>query len=130
MASYYIVESAKSVDEACEALKEAVAANKFGVLHVHNLKEKMNSKGVEFAEECRVFEVCNPQKAAQVLEMDLSLNMALPCRISVYSEQGLTKVGMIRPTAMLALLSTRPEITAAAEEVEAITIQIIDTAAH
>jgi uncharacterized protein (DUF302 family) len=129
MSSYYIVETEKNVDQACEALQAAVVANKFGVLHVHNLKEKMNSKGVEFAEECRVFEVCNPFKAAEVLQVDLALNMALPCRISVYSEKGVTKIGMIRPACMLALLSTNPEIAVAAEEVEAVTTRIIDTAA-
>lgn len=32
----------------------------------HNLREKMESKGVPFARECRVIEVCNPQQPQEV----------------------------------------------------------------
>jgi len=41
----------------------------------------LRSKGIDFEEECRVFEVCNPVQAAKVLASDMRLNMALPCRI-------------------------------------------------
>ena len=43
-------------------------------------------------EECRVLEVCNPRQAAAVLSSDMRLNMALPCRLSVYTESGVTKI--------------------------------------
>jgi hypothetical protein len=41
------------------ALQDAVQANHFGfgVMHVHNLKETMVKKGVEFVRECLIFEV-------------------------------------------------------------------------
>ena len=52
-----------------------------------------------------MFEVCNPGQAAKVLATDMRLNMALPCRISVYTEQGKTKIGLIKPVQMLAGLS-------------------------
>lgn len=35
----------KSVSEAADALREAVLANHFGVMQVHNLKETMAKKG-------------------------------------------------------------------------------------
>ena len=38
----------KSVSEAAAALQAAVIANRFGVMQVHNLKETMTKKGVEF----------------------------------------------------------------------------------
>jgi uncharacterized protein (DUF302 family) len=41
-------------------LQAAVQANHFGVMQVHNLKETMTKKGVDFAHECLVFEVCQP----------------------------------------------------------------------
>lgn len=130
MSAFYVVETQKSMERACEDLQAATVANNFGVLHIHDLKAKMNSKGVEFGEECRVFEVCNPHKAARVLAMDMVLNTALPCRISVYTEEGKTKIGMVRPAAMLKMLSENPDIAAVADEVEEITTRIIDTAAN
>ena len=53
----------KTVSEAAVALQAAVQANHFGVMQVHNLKETMAKKGVEFARECLIFEVCQPQQA-------------------------------------------------------------------
>jgi len=44
--------SNKTVTAAAASLQAAVEANHFGVMQVHNLKETMNKKGVEFAREC------------------------------------------------------------------------------
>ena len=64
------------------------------MLHIHNLGATLRSKGIAFDGECRVFEICNPGQAAKVLSVDMRLNMALPCRVSVYSEQGKVKIGV------------------------------------
>ena len=72
----YVREAKGSVDDVLKKLEEAAAANKFGVLAVHNLKQKMNAKGVEFGPECRIVEVCNPKKAKSVLETDMSISNA------------------------------------------------------
>ena len=98
------------------------------MLHIHDLGKTLRSKGVAFAEECRVFEVCNPGQAAKVLAVDMQLNMALPCRISVYTQKGVTRIGLIKPTQMLAALSSDPELNEIAKEVEAKTMQMIDNA--
>jgi len=82
----YVREASGSVDEVIKKLEDAAAANRFGVLGVHDLKQKMNAKGVEFGPECRIVKVCNPQKTKAVLETDMSISNALPCRISVYEE--------------------------------------------
>jgi len=42
----------KTVSETTAALQVAVPANHFGVMQVHNLKETMAKKGVQFAREC------------------------------------------------------------------------------
>jgi uncharacterized protein (DUF302 family) len=74
----------KTLSEVAAALHAAVQANHFGVMQVHNLKETMAKKGVEFKKECLIFEVCQPQQAKKVLEQNMSVSTALPCRISVY----------------------------------------------
>jgi uncharacterized protein (DUF302 family) len=107
-----------------------VAAHGFGVLAVHDLAATLRGKGIEFPDQCRVFEVCNPQQAATVLQADMALNMALPCRISVYTETGTTRIGMIRPEAMLSSLSRDPQLAEVARQVEASTMAIIRAAAE
>jgi len=125
---YYIVESAKSFEQAAADLDAAVKRNGFGVLHVHDLGNTLRSKGQAFTEQCRVFEVCNPAQAAKVLSTDMRLNMALPCRISVYTEQGRTKLGLIKPVAMLSSLSQDPALSGVAKEVEDKTLLMINEA--
>ena len=85
----------KTVSEAAAALQAAVQANHFGVMQVHNLKETMAKKGVEFARECLIFEVCQPQQAKKVLDQNMSVSTALPCRISIYEEGGKTHSGYV-----------------------------------
>ena len=82
-----------------------------------------------FSRECRIFEVCNPHHAKKVLESNLEISTALPCRISVYEEGGVTKLATIKPTAMIGLYSN-PELRGVAEEVEASLMAIMEEAAR
>jgi uncharacterized protein (DUF302 family) len=122
------VETDKSFEQASEDLESAVQRHGFGVLHVHDLGTTLRSKGIAFDEQCKIFEVCNPGQAAKVLSTDMRLNMALPCRISVYSEQGKTKIGLISPVQMLSTLSQDAALAQVAAEVETKTIQMVDEA--
>jgi uncharacterized protein (DUF302 family) len=72
--------------------------------------------------------VCNPRQAANVLAADMRLNMALPCRISVYSDQGKTKIGLIKPGNTLSTLSDNPALVTISEQVESKIIQMVDEA--
>lgn len=123
---YYIVDTNKSFDQASADLEIEVKNLGFGVLHIHDLGETLRSKGMDFDENCRVFEVCNPLQAAKVMSIDMRLNMALPCRISVFTEKGSTKIGLIKPAQMLAALSDDPALIEIANEVEEKTIQMIN----
>lgn len=124
----YIVTTEKTVDQVSKDLEEAVANNNFGVLHVHDLKATMNKKGVDFVNECRVFEVCNPQRANAVLSNDMSLNLALPCRISVWEQEGQVKIGTLEPEKLLSVLSDDPALVEIAKEVQKTLEAIMDQA--
>lgn len=125
---YYIVQTSKTFNQASADLEAAVLRHGFGVLHVHDLGTTLRSKGMAFEEECKVFEVCNPAQAAKVLAADMRLNMALPCRISVFTEEGLTRIGLIRPVPMLTTLSQDATLLQVAEEVEEKILQMVDEA--
>ena len=125
---FYIVETAKSFQQASTDLEAAVKQHGFGVLHTHDLGATLRSKGIEFDEQCKIFEVCNPKQAFKVLSADMRLNMALPCRISVFTEKGKTLIGLIRPVPMLSALSQDESLVKIATEVENATIQMVDDA--
>src|ERR1039458_1625347 len=114
----------KSVSGAAAALAAAVQANHFGVMQIHNLKETMAKKGVEFARECLIFEVCQPQQAKKVLDENMSVSTALPCRISIYEEGGKTILATLKPTTLLAMFNT-PQLQGVAQEVEDTIVKIM-----
>ena len=118
----------KTVSEAAAALQTAVPANHFGVMQVHNLKETMAKKGVEFERECLIFEVCQPQQAKKVLDQDMSVSTALPCRISIYEEDGKTILATLKPTTLLAMFNA-PQLVEVAQEVEDTLVKIMREAA-
>ena len=119
----------KTVSATAAALQAAVQSNHFGVMQVHNLKETMAKKGVEFAHECLIFEVCQPQQAKKVLEQDMSVSTALPCRISIYEEGGKTILATLKPTTLLAMFNV-PQLKQVAQEVEDTIVKIMkETAA-
>lgn len=124
----YVVESEKTPERAVEDLKQAVADRGFGVLHTYDLEATLASKGFELGHACHILEVCNPKQAIDVLRQDMGMNIALPCRISVYEDGGTTKIAMARPTVLLAALSDSVELKRIAEEVEGKLKAMIDAA--
>jgi uncharacterized protein (DUF302 family) len=118
----------KTVNETATALHAAVQANQFDVMQVHNLKETMVKKGVEFERECLIFEVCQPRQAKKVLDENMSVSTALPCRISIYEESGKTILASLRPTILLGMFDS-PQLKGVAKEVEDTIVRIMTEAA-
>ena len=123
-----ILSTDKTVSEAAVALEPAVQANHFGVMQIHNLKETMAKKGVEFERECLIFEVCQPQQAKKVLDQNMSVSTAVPCRISIYEEGGKTILATLKPTTLLAMFNA-PQLEGVPREVENTIIKIMKEAA-
>ncbi|MDX1982358.1 MAG: DUF302 domain-containing protein [Bryobacteraceae bacterium] len=124
----YEVASNKPLEEIDRGLHEAAARHGFGVITVHDLRETMRKKGVEFGPACRIYEVCNPHQARKVLEANGAVSTALPCRISVYGVEGGFRIATIKPTAMMAMFDS-PGLADVAREVEDVVVKMIDESA-
>ena len=90
----YIEKSEKSVQEVVNKIQEVISNYKFGVLHIHNVKETLNSKGINFKNECQILDICNPMVANEFLSSDMSLSSIMPCKISIYKEDGETTIAV------------------------------------
>src|SRR5690606_36492035 len=97
----YTVETEKGRDEAVQALAENLQAEKFGILWNFDLTAKLQEKGTDLDTPFTIHEVCNPQEANRVLSEDLMVGYFLPCKIVVYEEEGTTKIGMPKPSALI-----------------------------
>ena len=83
---HYIEESKKSVQEIVESIQNIVSNYGFGVLHIHNVKNTLNSKGIDFEDECQILDVCNPNVAKEFLSQDMSLSDIISIESSPFLE--------------------------------------------
>ena len=67
----------------------------FGVLNSYNFTKILESKGFPIEREITVFELCNPKGAHDALENIAEISVYLPCRLSVYEENGKTILATI-----------------------------------
>jgi uncharacterized protein (DUF302 family) len=62
-----------------------------------------------------------------VLDENMSISTALPCRISIYEEGGKTILAALKPTTLLAMFNT-PKLEGVAQEVEDMIVKIMKEA--
>ncbi|RUL48621.1 DUF302 domain-containing protein [Lysinibacillus antri] len=123
---HYTVQTNKTIEEAIESIEQNLKINKFGVLWQLNLTETLQKKGVDqYKKPFRILEVCNPVEAARVLEHNPLVGYFLPCKITVYEDEGKTKIGLPKPTAMISLLNDA-ELISIAEKIEAVLIDVLE----
>ncbi len=67
----------------------------FGLLNIYEFKRILEDKGFPIKKDITVFELCNPAGAQQALEYLAEISVYLPCRISVYEENGITTLSTI-----------------------------------
>ncbi|MCY9694211.1 DUF302 domain-containing protein [Paenibacillus alginolyticus] len=122
---HYTVETKKSPEQAIADLQESLKEEKFGVLWQLDMKEKLNEKGVEFDQTYHILEVCNPVEAKRVLSENALVGYFLPCKIAVYEEDGTTKIGMPKPTALIGLVENE-QLMALARDIENRLVTCVD----
>ncbi|HWL26809.1 MAG TPA: DUF302 domain-containing protein [Ureibacillus sp.] len=121
----YTIETSKSIEDTVKALEENLKTEQFGVLWAFDIKHKLQEKGLKFEKDYKVLEVCNPFEAQRVLEENKLAGYFLPCKIVVYDDEGKTKIGLPRPTALISVLNDM-KIKEFAKDIEVRLIHCID----
>ncbi|MDD2292343.1 MAG: DUF302 domain-containing protein [Aliarcobacter sp.] len=120
----YMEISNKSVQEVIDSLKEVAPRYKYGIQHIHNVQETLKSKGIDLGNECQIVDICNPIVAEKFLSEDMSLSIIMPCKISVYTQDGDTMIAM---NSLVQLVDDiNPDLIELAQEVQEQLLEIID----
>jgi uncharacterized protein (DUF302 family) len=83
--------------EAERAVREALAAQGFGVLTEIDVAATLEAKlGVQRAP-LKILGACNPTLADQALQIDPSVSLVLPCNVVIEAVGGRTKVAAVDP---------------------------------
>lgn len=115
----------KSFDEALESVKKELKERKFGVLWELNFKDKMAEHNIDFKNNFKILEVCNPQKANEVLSAHIEVGYFLPCKMVVYEKKGEVFIGTAKPEMLLGMMGY-DDIGNVATEVQEILIEAIE----
>lgn len=118
------VTTEKSFDEAVAAIEKKTAEKGFRVLHTHDVAATLREKGFP-RDPLKIIEICNAKYASQVLDKDVKISLMLPCPISVYVQDGKTRISTLLPST-IAEFYPDAHIEKQAGEVEAIVLRIID----
>lgn len=120
----YMEVTNKSVQEVIDSLKEVAPRYKYGIQHIHNVQETLKSKGIELGNECQIVDICNPIVAQNFLSEDMSLSIIMPCKISVYTQDGETMIAM---NSLVQLVDDiNPDLIELAQETQEVLLEIID----
>lgn len=120
----YIEKSTKSVETLVKTFEEKISDFKFGILHIHNVNETLNSKGVEFNKQCQILDICNPNHAKEFLSNDMTMSVVMPCRITVYEDKGESFIAM---NSLVQLIDDiNPDLIEKAQEIQDTLLELID----
>lgn len=123
----YTVETAKSVEQAIEAVDNALKERKFSVLWHLDMREKLEEKGISGGPEFHVLEVCSAPRAKQALDAQLEVGYFLPCKMVVYRKDEKTHIGVLKPTMLMSFIPGG-DLDGLAHEVEQILVEAAEAA--
>ncbi|MFQ5782672.1 MAG: DUF302 domain-containing protein [Nitrosopumilus sp.] len=121
----YTVKTQKNIEEVVAEITSKLSEIKFGILGTLDFKEIFAKKGVDYPNEYKLLEVCNPQAAKQALDSDPNIGLLLPCTIAVYENNGERYISLAKPTELLAVASN-VELEEMGKEIEAKLVNVIE----
>lgn len=101
--------------ETVERVREALAAQGFGVLTEIDVQATMRAKLDIDVEPYLVLGACNPPLAHRALTAEPEIGLLLPCNVTVRTEAGHTVVQAMNPQLMVSAVD-RPALQAVADE--------------
>lgn len=102
-------------DEAVDRTKAALADQGFGVLTEIDVQATLKKKLDRDVPPHLILGACNPQLAAQALEVEPDIGLLLPCNVVVRRDGDRTLVQALDPQVMVSLPG-RPELQGVADE--------------
>jgi uncharacterized protein (DUF302 family) len=105
-------------DEVVTEVREALAAQGFGVLTEIDIKTTLKKKIDADVAEQVILGACSPSHAHRALQADPSIGLLLPCNVVVRRDGDTTRVEAINPQ-MMVELSDAGDMKAVADEVSA-----------
>lgn len=107
----YKIETTTPIESVKAELETKAKEFGFGILGVYNFQQILKNKGLILDKNIAVYEICNPIAAQEVLNNVPQISVYLPCRLSIYEENGLTVLETIGIEDMVSSLDINDKVT-------------------
>jgi len=97
-------------DEVAANLVAAIEGAGLEIVHVHEADRLLQQRGLSPGFRCRIYEVWSAALASELLEFDADLSHALPCRITLHDQGGVTTVVAPLPRQVMAEFSHATQV--------------------
>ena len=95
----YVVETQKSFDDTVVSVLKSVEAKGWSLFGVYDVKERLAAKGFVH-EQLKIIEICSGKHANKLLKMNRLVSLCMPCKINIFSENGIVKIVGMNPSIM------------------------------
>ncbi len=113
--------------DAEERIREALAAEGFGVLTEIDVKATMKKKIDADMDGYLILGACNPKMAWEAIGLEPRIGAMLPCNVILRSVDGGTEVSAVDPLASMSAVEN-PELRAVAGQVRDMLVHAVDAA--
>ncbi len=91
----YKITTKTNIETVKEELEAKAKELGFGILKSYAFQDILEGKGFPIEKDITVYELCNPAGAQKVLSQIVEISVYLPCRLSIYEENGETVLATI-----------------------------------
>lgn len=106
----YKIVSNKSIEQIIEKVPAACDENKFALLQTYVYHEIVESKGFPIDRKVYIYEICQAKVAAAMLTDYPHFSIFMPCRISIYEDNGAVIISTMNMEIMLNAVRSNKEL--------------------
>ena len=106
----YKIVSNKSIEQIIEKVPAACEEKKFALLQTYVYHEIVESKGFPIERKVYIYEVCQAKVAASMLTDYPHFSIFMPCRISIYEDNGRVVISTMNMEIMLNAVRSNKEL--------------------
>ncbi|OFX57876.1 MAG: hypothetical protein A2066_04530 [Bacteroidetes bacterium GWB2_41_8] len=106
----YKITSNQPIEQIAKKVSIACEQNKFSLLYTYAYHEIVESKGFPIKRKVYIYEICQAKTAAAMLTDFPHFSIFMPCKLSIYEENGNTVISTMNMEIMLKAVRSNQEL--------------------
>jgi len=101
---FVVLETKNTIDALHGSIQQVIIDNGFSLLHYYDFHALLEEKGFPIQQRAYTYEICRASMASKMLTHVPVFSSMMPCRISIYEQEGLTYIATLDMLPMLDMI--------------------------